>query len=313
ERGQFSLRGGILDVFPSAADAPVRAEWSGDAVETLRLFDSENQRSVMAVTEAIIRTGRELLIGPARGAAAVRRLRESIALDTLRGDVLSEWEDQLTRLEAGAAFAGIEFYSAYLDPDRPSLLDHLPEDAVVLDFEPRRQLTDARTLLAEPAMLAAAEADGGELPRRFVLPVVERFDDPGRRQRLTVTSGEGEADAVDLGWFAGEPLVGQPRALAGFAARAEGASIVFAPEQDERLPARLDEAGIKSALEEVDLDLDLDVKPALQHASVDLVAGTSQPAIGLHIATDVELFGRVRRPSRGGRGRTRAADLTREF
>ncbi len=36
ERGQFSLRGGILDVFPSAADAPVRAEWSGDAVETLR-------------------------------------------------------------------------------------------------------------------------------------------------------------------------------------------------------------------------------------------------------------------------------------
>ena len=68
DRGQFSLRGGILDVFPSAADAPVRAEWLGDVVETLRLFDPENQRSVMAVPEASIRTGRELLLGPDRGA-----------------------------------------------------------------------------------------------------------------------------------------------------------------------------------------------------------------------------------------------------
>src|SRR5205814_9198908 len=55
ERGQFSLRGGILDVFPSAADAPVRAEWVGDAVETLRLFDPDNQRSVMAIAEVTIR------------------------------------------------------------------------------------------------------------------------------------------------------------------------------------------------------------------------------------------------------------------
>ncbi|HKW59585.1 MAG TPA: transcription-repair coupling factor [Candidatus Dormibacteraeota bacterium] len=312
QHGQFSLRGGILDVYASAADAPVRAEWSGDTVETLRLFDPENQRSVMAVNEAMIRTGRELLIGPSRGAAAVERIHGTLALDTLRGDVLSEWEDELTRLGAGAAFAGVEFYAAYLDPSRPSLLDHVPADAVVLDFEPRRQLTDARTLLDETAMLAAAEAGGGELPRGFALPVVAQFDALGRRARLTVTSGEGEADAVDLGWFEGEPLVGQPRALAGLAARAEGASIVFATEQDERLRALLDESGVKAPLGEVELDLDLEVKPALQHASLDLGAGASQPAIGLHVATDAELFGRVRRPSRTGR-RTKASDLTKEF
>src|SRR5438093_1245683 len=146
DRGQFSLPGGILDVFPSAADAPVRAEWSGDLIETLRLFDSENQRSVMPIPDATIRTGRELLIGPERGSAAVDRLRESVSFDSLRGDVRSEWEDELARLGVGAAFAGVEFYAAYLDPSRPSLLDHLPEGAVVLDFEPGRQLVDARTL-----------------------------------------------------------------------------------------------------------------------------------------------------------------------
>src|SRR5437660_6855115 len=237
ERGQFSLRGGILDVFPSAADAPVRAEWSGETVETLRLFDPENQRSVMPIPEAVIRTGRELLIGAERGSAAVDRLRELVSLDKLRGDVRSEWEDELARLGAGAAFAGVEFYSAYLDPSRPSLIDHLPSGTVVLDFEPSRQLVDARTLLDETAMLAAAEAGGGELPRLVTLPTVTRLDDLGDRTRLTITAAEGSGDAIDLGWFAGEPLVGQPRALAGLAAKSDSAAIVFATEQDERLRA----------------------------------------------------------------------------
>src|SRR5207245_807652 len=138
-------------------------------------------------------------------------------------------------------------YSAYLDPSAPSLIDHLPSGTVVLDFEPSRQLVDARTLLDETAMLAAAEAGGGELPRLFTLPTVTRLDDLGDRTRLTITAAEGSGDAIDLGWFAGEPLVGQPRALAGLAAKSDSAAIVFATEQDERLRALLDEAGGEGA------------------------------------------------------------------
>ncbi|HKW71689.1 MAG TPA: transcription-repair coupling factor [Candidatus Dormibacteraeota bacterium] len=313
EWGQFSLRGGILDVFPAASDAPVRAEWLGDTIETLRLFDPENQRSVMPVPSVLIRTGRELLLGPARGAQAEQRLRDSVSLDSLRGDVRSEWEDELARLGAGAAFAGVEFYAAYLDPSRPSLLEHLPASAAVLDFEPSRQTADSQTLLDDTAMLAAAEAGGGELPPGFTLPTIDALDDFSERSRVSFTSAEGLGDATDLGWFAGEPLVGQPRALAGFAARGDSAAIVFATEQDERLRALLDESGVKSALRQVELDLDLEVTPALQHAAVDITVGTSQPAIGFHLATDAELFGRVRRPSRGRVARTRAEDLTREF
>ena len=313
ERGQFSLRGGILDVFPSAADAPVRAEWSGDVVETLRVFDPENQRSVMAIEEATIRTGRELLIGPDRGAAAVERLHATISLDGLRGDVRSVWDDELTRLGEGAAFAGIEYYAAYLDPSRPSLLDHLGDGIAVLDIEPSRQRADARTLLDETAMLAAAETGGAELPRNFVLPTVEHLDDLGARPRMTVTASEGSAGAVDLRWSEGEPLVGQPRALFAFAAR-EGATVIFATEQDERLRALLDEAGVKAPLAEVDLDVDLELAPGVFHAAVDLAAGFGQPDLAFHLATDAEVFGRVRKPSRAGRGaRTRVEDITREF
>ena len=320
DRGQFSLRGGILDVFPAAADAPVRAEWLGDVIETLRLFDPENQRSVMAVPEASIRTGRELLLGPDRGLAAVARLHESVSLLSLREDVRSEWEAELAKLASGAAFPGVEYYAAYLDPSRPSLLDHLSAGAAVLDFDPERQLADARSLIAEAEMLAAAESGGHELPRGFALPVVglDRLDDFAGGSRLRLKAGEASAGSVDLGWIGLEPLVGRARAAADLAALGSAATVVFATEQGERLKALLDESGNQSGLEasvaEVDLDLDLELEPALRRADIDIAAGCSQPAIGFHLATDAELFGRLRRPSRPGRGgRARTHDLTREF
>jgi transcription-repair coupling factor (superfamily II helicase) len=314
DRGQFSLRGGILDVFPAAADAPVRAEWAGDVIDTLRLFDPENQRSVMAIPEASIRTGRELLLGPARGLAAVERLRESVSLASLRADVDADWEDELARLESGAAFPGVEFYAGYLDPSRPSLLEHVPAAAAVLDFEPERQLVDARTLIEEAEMLAAAESGGGELPRGFALPTVgvDRLSRLGGRPRLVMTAGESGTAAIDLGWKAAEPLVGRPRAAAELADLSESATIIFATEQDERLRAFLDEGGVKALVPDVELDLDLELEPALRRADIDVAAGCSQPEIGFYLATDAELFGRLRRPSRG-RGRTQARDLTREF
>jgi transcription-repair coupling factor (superfamily II helicase) len=317
DRGQFSVRGGILDVFPAAADGPVRAEWSGDVVETLRLFDPENQRSVMAIPQVSIRTGRELLLGPRRGSAAVARLREAVSLGTMRADVRGDWEEELVRLEAGSAFPGVEYYSAYLDPSCPSLLDHLPEGVVVLDFEAGRQLADARSVIEETEMLAAAEAGGGELPRGFALPIVtlDRLDDLSIRHRLRISAGEVDGDALDLGWVDGEPFVGRPRALADAVRLADSATVVMATEQPERLAALLDEGKVKARPSEADLDLDLELKPGFLHADVDIAAGCSQPEIGFHLTTDAELFGRLRRPNPRGarRAATRAQDLTREF
>jgi transcription-repair coupling factor (superfamily II helicase) len=317
DRGQFSLRGGILDVFPAAADAPVRAEWSGDVVETLRLFDPTNQRSVMAIPRAPIRTGRELLLGPRRGSGAVARVHESVSLDGLRADVRGEWEDELVRLEAGSAFPGVEFYSAYLDPARPSLIDHLPKDMLVLDFEPDRQRADARSLIDESEMLAAAESGGGELPRGFNMPIVtlDRLDEFSGRHRLSLSAGEVDGDALDLGWVEVEPFVGRPRALADMVKLVDSTTVVMATEQPERLAGLLDESKVQARPSEADLDLDLELKPAFLHSDVDLAAGFAHPGISFFLATDAELFGRLRRPNiRGGRqSATRAQDLTREF
>ena len=317
EPGQFSLRGGILDVFPAGADAPARAEWLGDTIDTLRVFDPTNQRSVMGLGRLVIRTGRELMIGPDRGALAAHRIRTELDILALRADVRAEWDDDLSRLESGATFPGVEFYAAYLGSGRPSLFDHLPEQVVVLDFEPQRQLADARSITADTTMLAAAEAENAELPAGFELPAVElsRLELDAARAAIEISAGELDAGALDVGWTDAEPLVGRKKALAAVAKQAESSTVVAATEQTDRLRELLEADGVRATVKEADLDVDIELDAGLHVADQDLPAGCSQPAIGFHLLTDAELFGRVRRPSprRGTSTRARAEELTREF
>ena len=52
--GEYSLRGGILDIFPAEASKPIRIELFGDLIESIRRFDVETQRSVMKIAEATL-------------------------------------------------------------------------------------------------------------------------------------------------------------------------------------------------------------------------------------------------------------------
>ncbi len=319
--GQFSLRGGILDVFPAAGRAPVRAEFFGEEIDTLRIFDVQNQRSVMPVPQVTVRPGKELLLGPERGRAAVEAIRASAGLDRLRADVRAEWEDELERLEAGASFPGVELFAAYLEPSLPTALDHLPERAVVLDFEPDRQAAEVRELASELDTLVAAEARDGELPGGFVPPMAlpDRFSAAAllRWPRLTAVTADVEG-AADLGWTEVEPVVGRVRALAesvetGIAA---GEAVVLASEQGERVAALLAEAGVERPPLDLNLDLDAEVQAGLFLADLDVPSGVAAPAAGLRLYTDSELFGRLRRqtrPTRTGRAGRREPVLTLEF
>jgi transcription-repair coupling factor (superfamily II helicase) len=294
--GQFALRGGILDVFPAAARSPVRAEFFGDEVETVRVYDPRNQRSVMSIPQATVRPGRELLLGDDRGRAAAARLRAGARLEDLRADVRAVWEEDLEKLEGGAAFPGVELFGAYLDTRLPSLLDHLPADVLVVDLEPRRQLADATELERETRMLAEAEAGDGELPPGFTPPMVpvERLDRIEGRAVLSVAVSELDG-AVDLGWRELEALVGRPRAVSELANTARQSTVVIATEQAERLGALLDEAGLPSELPEVDLDAELELGPGFWRADVDVPAGSGNAEVGLALYSDAELFGRIRR------------------
>jgi transcription-repair coupling factor (superfamily II helicase) len=303
EPGQFSVRGGILDVFPAAGRAPVRAEFFGDEIESLRLFDPGNQRSVMSVPRVTVRPGRELVLGSQRGARAVDRIRQAGGLDHLRGDVRADWEDDLARLGAGSSFPGVEFYAAYLEPSLPSLFDHLAKDVLIIDLEPERQLADVREAEQETLALAEAEAVDHELPPSFRPPMVpsERLTAMGW-ERIRITAGDADG-GVDLGWRQPEPIVRRPAALNQLLAERE--SVVLATEQSERLEALLTEAGTGRQPLELDLDLDAVVIPGLLHGDADLPVGADNHELSIAVLSDHELFGRVRRPvtRRGGTGK----------
>lgn len=148
-RGEFSVRGGIIDVFPLTEDNPFRIELWGDEVDSIRSFDAESQRSIENLEEVHIYPACELVLTEEERAAGIERIMaeaESVA-KKLRGEMKTEEAyrvksaaEQIAE-EAGelGISAGLDAYLSYFCKERVSLLDYFDrEDALVfLDETPR--------------------------------------------------------------------------------------------------------------------------------------------------------------------------------
>lgn len=124
--GDFAVRGGLLDVYPMGADAPLRIELLDDEIDSIRRFDPESQRSLERVDAVHMLPGRELPMDPASITRVLETLRERFDLDTRRSALYQD-------LKAGLAPAGIEYYlPLFFPPGRDgqdttaTLFDYLP-------------------------------------------------------------------------------------------------------------------------------------------------------------------------------------------
>jgi transcription-repair coupling factor (superfamily II helicase) len=129
--GQFTRRGGILDVYSPEADRPVRIEFFGDEIETIRKFDPETQRSQSGLDEA------QLL--PLTETPVTERLLAAVhaRLSRQRLDVSADAEDEEMAAEMAAAggvsvFPGWEFFSAVAGAGK-SLLSLLPKSVLFIE------------------------------------------------------------------------------------------------------------------------------------------------------------------------------------
>jgi transcription-repair coupling factor (superfamily II helicase) len=128
DRGDFSVRGGILDIFPPAHPQPLRIELLGDLIESIREFDPVSQRSLEAHPEFLILPVREF---DARGRSSRDALRaiEARALDLeLSRDDRNQILDGLTN---GLLFPGVEFFLPYFYPALDTLAAYLPAQTLV--------------------------------------------------------------------------------------------------------------------------------------------------------------------------------------
>ena len=136
--GQFSIRGGILDVYSPAADLPIRAEFWGDELDAMGHFDPITQRRTENLEEAILLPvaetaprlhpdGVEGLCADIRALIARQNRRKNpneALLKTLGGD--------LEKLENGLPFPAADRYMALIYPEFASACDYISKDALVL-------------------------------------------------------------------------------------------------------------------------------------------------------------------------------------
>ena len=145
-RGEFSVRGGLIDVFPAQGGDPVRLEFWGDEVESVRSFSIGSQRSTDEADGLIAYPARELRPdASAREIARLLALREPWAAAT--------WE----RFAEGHTFSGMESWLPWLAPEA-TLISGLPETFPIVVFDPVRAADRSRDLLTEETELAAALA-----------------------------------------------------------------------------------------------------------------------------------------------------------
>jgi Transcription-repair coupling factor (superfamily II helicase) len=124
--GQYAARGGILDVYSPEADRPVRIEFFGDEIESMRKFDPASQRSSNPVDEA--------LLLPLTETPVTEELLSSInaRLSGKRITGPAEVVEQAMRDSGAGVFPGWEFYAPVAGADR-SIFDLLPDARVILD------------------------------------------------------------------------------------------------------------------------------------------------------------------------------------
>ncbi len=295
-RGEFARRGGIVDVFPAGQPLPIRVEWFGDQIESLRAFDPANQRGIRAVDSVSLLPASEFLLGAEAGS----RLRERLGGASAR--LSADLQADLALLEHGQLADAAEVWAGHLAPTTG--LDHVADEIWVID-EPA-DITAAADFLWSQADERRTELEkAGVLARGWPEPYPPRREWKQRLNAARTLELTWESDAPDappggnpFGWH--EPVL-PPQAIRDLAGtvtrwRAEGARVVLASDQAARLSELLAEADIIAA--PVDRLVEPPPLGGLILIDRSLNSGFAAGPEGMVLVTDRELFGavRVRRP-----------------
>ena len=169
EPGEVNRRGGIIDIFPVGAAQPVRIEFFGDDIDSIRAFDPLTQRSTEAI--AALTVGPAYEYNHARHDAVVAWLRAQ-DLGGLRDEARHEWEQLIERFASDEPFEGRALIAPLFSPDlqMASLLDYLPERAALILSEPVLIAQAASEYAMQHETRRQQHVDSGELPAWY--PVV---------------------------------------------------------------------------------------------------------------------------------------------
>ncbi|MDP4334353.1 transcription-repair coupling factor [Curtobacterium sp. A7_M15] len=229
-RGEFAVRGGILDVFPPTADHPVRVDFFGDEIEAIKAFSVADQRTTDDdLGQVELTASRELLLSDDVRQRAREMLHEFPNLSQM-----------LAKIAEGIPVEGMESLAPALVQDLVPVTSYLPEDAVITVFSPERvsgrahSLAETNTEFLQAAWSAAVAGAQApiDLDAGNFLTVQQLKNGRGQRTWWTVSpfdSGldEGDTERVltdaEAVAEAGDYIRVRAEAIPSFAGSADGA------------------------------------------------------------------------------------------
>jgi transcription-repair coupling factor (superfamily II helicase) len=319
--GEFSRRGGIIDFFSPAQKHPVRMEFFGDTIESLRLFDPETQRSMGEITQAVALPVRELIVSPVRNAKCGVRSEGQDTSDVylsarhVRDEVCKQIEEG--SFPPGAEFLAPFFYTM------EDLFRYLPDEALCVLIEP-----DDIKKQADSFFAGIEQGRGEETAEGRILPAASEFyldhdgiitrlakfprmnlgllgaDPEGRRMDTKSSSWLGvrlrPKHALGHGDASPENAEGTASGLAEKLKRLRGTNRVLlvcgTDESAERLQRMFGEYGVPLT-RRATIDLDDDEPLPVVVMTGRLSAGFAWRDLSLVVITDEEIFGsKVHRP-----------------
>lgn len=318
--GEYARRGGIVDIFSPGARGPVRIEFFGDDVDSIRIFDPDSQRSLERLESVRLLPAIELPVW--RLPEAPARFPDIQAAD-LRPEVREELARTLDRIGAGSIPASLEMFAPMLLERPTSLLDHLTDNAIVIWDEPDaiRFAGEQRDMHARDHYHAARSS--GELPDGLVAPYLSFADSAGRTARhQSVAIGSplysSSTPVVFSGWRLPSPYAGRLADLIDVTVDRlrNGWAVEIATDQVDRLIEIFEEGGIYPR--KVLLGAGKERPPLgsgeLEITASDLDGGFELSDPRLMLLTDMEIYGfhktvRSREAKRREAARSFAASL----
>ena len=291
EPGQYARRGHILDIYPPVEELPIRLEFDGDFIESLRAYTPATQQSLRTLSGARVTPAREVILDDAWRQQWCERARSRFHQPEFK-EALRE---KVARVREGLGFEGLELLAPVVPESCASLFEYLCRPLILLD-EPIA-LQKERDTLAEHYGFAYAEALA---ERRLALPVADLLPGmaplkgptkQGAVLRLTELEVGGGGAIASVRCQSVPSVEGRVQQFADYLRQATAAgagAVLFSPTPGmrERLVEMLAEYEIAASLE--------DRGAAVWIAPGALSAGFSLPELPLSLIGERELFGRER-------------------
>ncbi len=324
--GEFAARGGILDVYPPILNEPVRIEFWGDTVESIRRFDAGTQRSVDRLGAVRLVPASELVPSAEQCARAAERIEELRAglpekLSAERHRRLDEvLRSDAEALRVGRRFQGMGYYHQFLFEERETLLDYLAPSTLLALDEPLKAVRACEELLAELGEVHEKRVHRGELPQ---LPEPVLLSPEELTERLSARSAVHlTALSPAIPWVHERRLVTfESASVDSFRGSAKelcqaisewqlsGSAIVLSTTQQKRMAQILAENGVEHVEEYSEHN---DLATGMAHVGTLAVeSGFAMAGAKLVVLTDREIFGwhRAMLPARRPRSEVKLTTL----